>query len=350
MSVPSVKPACSIASAIRSSAARLLGRLGAKPPSSPRPVDRPALLQHRLERVVDLGAPAQRLAEGRRADRGDHELLDVDVGVGVRAAVEDVHHRHRQQVRVRAADVAEQRQARRSRPRPGRRPARRRGWRWRRARPLLAVPSRSSIAWSMSRCSLASKPSELPGRSRRATRVDGLLDALAAVAALVAVAQLDGLEGAGGGAGRHGRAARWCRRRGRPRPRRWGCRASRGSRGRRRPRCWPLTLLGRTGRRTGPSLSAGTPAVGHRPTSAAACSSDRTTARSAPSGSSPWERASSTSAISRAPRSAPVRGSPREGGQPARSSREAALSARARAADRPVCRPAPTCGRPSRPP
>src|SRR5699024_2889760 len=39
---------------------------------------------------------------------GDHELLDVHVGVGVRPAVEDVHHRHRQQVGVRAADVAEQ--------------------------------------------------------------------------------------------------------------------------------------------------------------------------------------------------------------------------------------------------
>ena len=60
--------------------------------------------------MVHLGAPAQRLLEARRADRRDHELLDVDAGVGVRAAVEDVHHRHRQDVRVRAADVAEQRQ------------------------------------------------------------------------------------------------------------------------------------------------------------------------------------------------------------------------------------------------
>ena len=101
----------STASAIRSSAARLESRLGAKPPSSPRPVDEALLLQHRLERVVDLGALAQRLAEGRRADRRDHELLDVHVGVGVRAAVEDVHHRHRQQVGVRPADVAVERQA-----------------------------------------------------------------------------------------------------------------------------------------------------------------------------------------------------------------------------------------------
>ena len=40
-SVPSLKPADLIASAIRSSAARLLGSSGAKPPSSPTPVARP---------------------------------------------------------------------------------------------------------------------------------------------------------------------------------------------------------------------------------------------------------------------------------------------------------------------
>ena len=60
--------------------------------------------------MVDLGAPAQRLLEVGRADRGDHELLDVDTGVGVCAAVDDVHHRHRKDVRVGTADVAEQRQ------------------------------------------------------------------------------------------------------------------------------------------------------------------------------------------------------------------------------------------------
>ncbi|CAM5376425.1 hypothetical protein SBADM41S_01019 [Streptomyces badius] len=63
-----------------------------------------------LQRVVDLRAPAQGLGEGLRADRRDHELLDVHVGVGVRAAVQDVHHRNGQQVRVRAAQVAEERQ------------------------------------------------------------------------------------------------------------------------------------------------------------------------------------------------------------------------------------------------
>ena len=67
-----------------------------------------ALLEHRLERVVRLGPPAQRLGEGRRADRRDHELLHVHVGVGVRAAVENVHHRDREHMRVGPAEVAEQ--------------------------------------------------------------------------------------------------------------------------------------------------------------------------------------------------------------------------------------------------
>ena len=41
MSTPSFCPEASTASAIRSSAARLESRFGAKPPSSPSPVDRP---------------------------------------------------------------------------------------------------------------------------------------------------------------------------------------------------------------------------------------------------------------------------------------------------------------------
>jgi hypothetical protein len=84
--------------------------VGAKPPSSPTAVDRPGRAAP-LERVVGLGAPAQRLGERGGADRHDHELLEVDVVVGVLAAVEHVHHRHRQHVGVGAADVAVQRQA-----------------------------------------------------------------------------------------------------------------------------------------------------------------------------------------------------------------------------------------------
>ena len=70
------------------------------------------LLEHRLQRVVHLGAPPQRLLEAGGADRGHHEFLDVDAGVGVCAAVEDVHHRHRKDVCVGTAEVSEQRQPR----------------------------------------------------------------------------------------------------------------------------------------------------------------------------------------------------------------------------------------------
>ena len=62
-----------------------------------------------LQGVVGLGAPAQALAERGRADRHDHELLQVDVVVGVRPTVEDVHHRHGQHVGVDPAEVAVER-------------------------------------------------------------------------------------------------------------------------------------------------------------------------------------------------------------------------------------------------
>ena len=61
--------------------------------------------------------------ERSRTPRHDHELLEVDLVVGVRAAVEHVHHRHRQDVRRVAAEVAPQRLAllRRRRVRGGQR-------------------------------------------------------------------------------------------------------------------------------------------------------------------------------------------------------------------------------------
>ena len=67
-------------------------------------------MQRLLERVEDLGAHPQALRERAGAGRDDHELLEVDGVVGVRAAVEDVHHRHRQHARGVAAEVAPQRQ------------------------------------------------------------------------------------------------------------------------------------------------------------------------------------------------------------------------------------------------
>ncbi len=72
----------------------------------------PLGLEHALERLICLGAPAQRLGKGRRPDRGNHELLDVDVCIGVRAAVDNVHHRYRQQMRAGTTEIAVQRQVR----------------------------------------------------------------------------------------------------------------------------------------------------------------------------------------------------------------------------------------------
>ena len=60
----------------------------------------PALAEHLLQRVVDLGADPQRLRERLGAGGHDHELLQVDRVVRVRAAVDDVQHRHRQRRRA----------------------------------------------------------------------------------------------------------------------------------------------------------------------------------------------------------------------------------------------------------
>ena len=154
--------------------------------------------------MVRLGAPAQRLAEAHRADRHDHELLEVDVAVGVRAAVEHVHHRHRQHVRVGAADVAVQRHAallgdrlrrreRHAEDRVG-------------AEPALGVGA-------VERAQLGVED-PLVGGVEPGDRVadlavhvrDRVLHALAAVADL-AVAELDRLVRAGAGAARHRRPA-----------------------------------------------------------------------------------------------------------------------------------------------
>ena len=219
---------------MRSRASRLEPRFGAKPPSSPRPVDRPRSFSTRLEGVVDLGAPAQRLGEGLRADRGDHELLDVDVGVGVRAAVEDVHHRDGQHVRVRAAEVAEQRQVGGlgGGVRDGQRDAE------------DGVGAERGLVGGGVQVEHRLVDQALLGGvvadELRADLLDdgedGLLDALAAGSGSCR------RRGARGPRRRRWRRrtgrrhGRCCRRRGRPRPRRWGCLASRGFRGLRRRR------------------------------------------------------------------------------------------------------------------
>ena len=162
-----------------------------------------ALLQHRLQRVVDAGALHQRLGVRRRADRGDHELLHVDVAVRVRAAVEDVHHRHRQDVRVRAADVAEQRQAGAVRGRLGDRQADAEdGVRAELGLVRGAVEVEQGLVDQPLLVDVV--PDDLLVDVLQ-DRGDRLLDTLAAVPGLVAVAQFDGLELAGGRARGHGR-------------------------------------------------------------------------------------------------------------------------------------------------
>jgi hypothetical protein len=64
-------------------------------------------------RLWYVSAPIpHRLRETARAERHDHELLEVDAIVGVHAAVEHVHERHRQHARLVAARVTPERNPR----------------------------------------------------------------------------------------------------------------------------------------------------------------------------------------------------------------------------------------------
>ena len=60
--------------------------------------------------MEDLHAHAQPLAETFCPDRADHELLKINRGIRVCAAVDDIHHRDRQTFRIDAADVTVKRQ------------------------------------------------------------------------------------------------------------------------------------------------------------------------------------------------------------------------------------------------
>ena len=78
-------------------------RLGANPPSSPTLVLWPASFSERAQGMEHLGPHPDGIGAGGRAHRHDHEFLDVDGIVRMRAAVDDIHHRHGQQVRIGAA-------------------------------------------------------------------------------------------------------------------------------------------------------------------------------------------------------------------------------------------------------
>ena len=179
-------------------------RSGANPPSSPTAVARPRSCEQPLEMVVRLGADPERLGERLGAGGDDHELLEVERVLRVRAAVDDVHQRDGQHVRVRRRRSSGRAARPRRRPRPSRRRATRRGSRSRRAAPSSACRRARSSARSIARWSPASRPDERVGDLAVDVR-DRPRDALAEPR-VAAVAQLDRLVLAGRGARRHGRA------------------------------------------------------------------------------------------------------------------------------------------------
>ena len=66
--------------------------------------------QHALQRMEHFAHLANTFRPALRADRHDHEFLEVDFVVSVFATVDDVGHRHRQLTSIGAADVAIKRQ------------------------------------------------------------------------------------------------------------------------------------------------------------------------------------------------------------------------------------------------
>src|SRR5262249_60443434 len=71
----------------------------------------PARVGALLQVVEHLDAGTQPVGEVVEPERDDHELLDVEVVVGVRAAVDDVHERRGQRHPADAAEPAVERQA-----------------------------------------------------------------------------------------------------------------------------------------------------------------------------------------------------------------------------------------------
>ncbi len=158
-----------------------------------------------LERVEHLRAPANRLGQRRRADRHDHEFLDVDRVVGVLAAVDDVHHRHRQDMRRNAADVAVERQAAGIGRRLGHRQAGAEDGVG--AELALVVGPVERDHRHVDVALVFGIEAEQGVGNRPVDRVDRLQHALAEIAVLVAVAQFDRLVRAGRGARGHRGAA-----------------------------------------------------------------------------------------------------------------------------------------------
>ena len=156
--------------------------------------------------MEDLGSGAERLAKGPESRRHEHEFLDVERVVRVRAAVHDVHHRDGQRHGAGAAQVAEERE--RAGVRRGAADGHRDAEDRVRAEIRLRLGAVEVDHEAVDLGLLARVHPENLGRDRLVHVLDGRKDALAAEALLVAVAQLQGLARAGGRAGRHPRAPR----------------------------------------------------------------------------------------------------------------------------------------------
>jgi hypothetical protein len=186
-------------------AASWLATLGVKPPLVTDCGAHALVVDDLLQGVEHLGAIAHRLAEARGAHGDDHELLQVQVVVGVRTAVDDVHHRHRQLVAVHAAEIAVQGQAGffRGGARDGHRDRQH------------GVCAQAALVFGAIEVDQGLVQKGLFGGVQAqhgfgdfgVDVLDGLEHAFAQVAGFVTVAQLDGLARAGGGTRGHGGAA-----------------------------------------------------------------------------------------------------------------------------------------------
>ncbi|ABC63239.1 probable phosphopyruvate hydratase [Erythrobacter litoralis HTCC2594] len=154
-----------------------------------------------LERVENLRAPAHRFGKAVRADRHDHEFLDIDRIVGMLAAVDDIHHRDRQHVRGDAADIGPQRHATRSRRSLGDRQA---GAEDSIRAKLRLVRRTVEIEHHCIDIALIfGVEAQQRVGDRRVDRIDRPCDALAEITPLIAIAQLDRFMRAGRSARRH---------------------------------------------------------------------------------------------------------------------------------------------------
>ena len=175
---------------------------GAKPPSSPTPVERPFFLRIRLQRSETSRRPRAGPRRSSEARRAHHELLRVEPVVGVHAAVDHVHHRHGQRPRAPAPPRY------RYSGRPGRF---RRGAGHRQRGPEDRVGAEAALVRRAVELDQDPVDERLvagvgPGQCLGDLAVDvgdRLQDPLAAVALLVAVAQLEGFALARGGARGH---------------------------------------------------------------------------------------------------------------------------------------------------